>query len=297
MQWLPGAQIIAATTAGGSYIDVPWRVILHTTEGTSIEGAISAYRRHGGWPHMTVDIGQRRIVQHYPFSVSARALKNTAGGVETNRARAIQIEIVGQAARMHELGAEDLKWLGGTVLRPIVEAFAIPKSAPAFVPYPQSYGLKASQRMGRDKWLAGGFVAAHQHVPENDHGDAGAIDIAAVLSHAYPSSEENDMDAEARGWLEDTRGWAEELFKIATATAGANDPSGKPITDHWVVRYTLAELRKLAETVESLSEKVAALEAPTLDVDSGEVAAMIVDSLNDDLAERVADLLAERLAS
>src|SRR5690606_3658218 len=51
-----------------------------------------------------------------------------------------------------------------------------------FRPYPQSYGLKARQRMSGDQWETYRGWCGHQHVPENDHGDPGAVDIANLLA-------------------------------------------------------------------------------------------------------------------
>ena len=46
-------------------------------------------------PHFTIDLRDGEIHQHISLAEAARALKNTSGGVETNRAGTIQIEIIG----------------------------------------------------------------------------------------------------------------------------------------------------------------------------------------------------------
>lgn len=191
--WLAGAQIQPATHAGGEYDpSFPWRVVLHSTEGVSAEGAEGAYRGTGSWPHLTVDPGRRRIAQHYPLEVAARALEHPGGTPPTNGARAIQVEIVGDAVDMPDMPAADLAWLGDAVLRPLLAWTGAPAAAVAHWPgYPASYGLHAGQRMTDAEWRAFSGVCGHMHVPHNDHGDPGAIDIVALLGTDDHPQEEN----------------------------------------------------------------------------------------------------------
>jgi hypothetical protein len=77
--WLDGFERIAADRAGGTYIACPPKGLLHRTEGSSIDGAIGAFRTTGSWPTITADSDARRKVQHYPLSISARALAHPQG--------------------------------------------------------------------------------------------------------------------------------------------------------------------------------------------------------------------------
>jgi hypothetical protein len=75
----------------------PAKGLLHTTQGSSIEGALSVFRVHYA-PNFTVGADAKkkvRILQHAPLGVMGHALANKAGGVETNRVVRAQIEIVG----------------------------------------------------------------------------------------------------------------------------------------------------------------------------------------------------------
>lgn len=74
------------------------RAVQHTTEGSSVEGALAAYRAKRSAATFTVgyDLKRKpRIVQHVPLGNAARSLINSEGGVETNRACIAQIELVG----------------------------------------------------------------------------------------------------------------------------------------------------------------------------------------------------------
>ena len=188
MDWLPEAKRIPADRAGGTYSkDVLFRLVLHTTEGTSIAGAVAAYTKHGSWPHLTIDARKREVVQHYQFQIAARALKRPRGTVATNGASAIQVEIVGYAKDSPNWPAEDVVWLGKT-LGPIFDAFRIGRYSPNFVG-PEAGTIAtvtAPQRMSPADWLAFNGVAGHQHIPSNDHWDPGRFQIARFLMATAP---------------------------------------------------------------------------------------------------------------
>ncbi len=102
--WLDGYEHrpIEGCTGPGTYVEGnPWRWVMHTTEGgnCSINGLIPFFQgRPCSTPHFAIDPCQRRKVQFIRTSWSAAALKNLGGGVETNRAHAIQTEVTGRAA-------------------------------------------------------------------------------------------------------------------------------------------------------------------------------------------------------
>jgi hypothetical protein len=94
--FLPGVKRVPGNHAG-TFVPSPPKLVWHTTEGSSIDGAIGAYRQHNSWPHFTLDTNSGRLVQHLPMNRAGRALEHRRGTVETNRAHAIQVELVGSA--------------------------------------------------------------------------------------------------------------------------------------------------------------------------------------------------------
>jgi hypothetical protein len=166
------------------------KLLLHDTEGSTIEGALGAYRKNNSWPTLTVDCRRRRVVRHLSDRVAARSLRNRSGGVETNRDGTvlIQIEIVGFANNRDGsmfAGREDYLWFGREVVGPLCRRNDIPlTSTVRWVAYPDSYGTGAPQRLSGAQWDAYSGILAHQHAPENDHGDTGLIDIATILTAA-----------------------------------------------------------------------------------------------------------------
>lgn len=167
-----------------------WKALLHGTESSALPG----YDGGAKAPHFTVvpDKTTRtvKVYQHFDTGRPSRALRNLAGGVETNRERVIQIEIVGTsdpraAGAMILLSAAPRWLLDGLarLMRWIEQAHGIPRvSTPRpWLPYPSSYGATRA-RMTGPEWDDFSGWCGHQHAPENTHGDPGDIDITYLLS-------------------------------------------------------------------------------------------------------------------
>jgi hypothetical protein len=185
--WYPEAMVNKAVKSGGSFIDgVPFRGVLHTTEGRSFSPRKDSY---GGWhtayPHFTLiqtDTGVA-IFQHLPIDVAARALKNKRGGVQTNRARTIQIEIVGKAAESSDFSEQMLTAISSWMRWVEAETGVLPIAPLEFIGW-EGAGEAAKSRMSSNEWMAFNGWCGHQHVPENDHWDPGRINIGRLLMTA-----------------------------------------------------------------------------------------------------------------
>jgi hypothetical protein len=188
--WHPNAIRAVGRHAGAHASDAGWKIIHHTTEGSSAAGAIAAYRGHGGWPHFTAEwTGSRlRLYQHLPLSVAARALKNGPEAGETNRARAVQIEHVGFAATSESW--PKARYAAIAALCRWIEAQT---GCPAETLPGTVWGTDRPPRLSGSAFHRGRGHAAHQHVPGNDHWDWGQGNIALVL----------DEDDDARRTLKD----------------------------------------------------------------------------------------------
>lgn len=177
---MPGARLVVPTAvAAGGYVGGPYRGVIHTTEVKTYRASTSSYYGHQSWPHATID--EHAVWQHFPINRSARALKNLSGGVETNRLSAVQCEVVWKAAEIRSLPAatfENLRrWM-----RWVESAVGVARVGARFVgPEASPYGLHAPQRFSTALWQSFNGWCGHQHVPENDHWDPGALDIAALL--------------------------------------------------------------------------------------------------------------------
>lgn len=168
----------------GPMMDTPWRGVLHTTEGKTYAGAAAAYAK-GVAPHFTVsfETGKFKVWQHIPINRSARSLSNISGGVETNRTRCVQIEVVAFAATAGTLQREYLDGIG-KLMRWVEANTTIKRTAPKF--YTDTDGIVLARdtspiRMSPVNWLKFNGWCGHQHVPENSHWDPGAIDMAYLM--------------------------------------------------------------------------------------------------------------------
>ena len=200
-------------------------IVWHSTEGTTLPdyngGAIA--------PNLTAapNFAAQRLdwYQHFDFDTSSRALRNLAGGVQTNTLNVTQVEIVGTCdptthAKWVRVGTPHLYTpeLPDWAIRDLA-AFArwahdqhgVPLSSGLeFRAYPGSYG-NSSVRMTDAQWNAFSGHCGHQHVPENDHGDPGAFPMAAILTAAKNGTPEEDDVALTN----------DEINKVATASAVA----------------------------------------------------------------------------
>lgn len=194
LDWLVGAEYVPGE--GGTHVAAQGgaRAVWHSTEGPTLDGAIAALRAKRAWSTLTWEPTTGRIAQHLPASASARSVQNLSGGVETNRyGIVIQIEVVAFAA--HPFTDGPLIGLDRIVgfLRTNGVPDVWPMGAPlAYGPDPRRPGITpAAYGMGNgtrdvNTWLTQGGHYAHSQVPENDHGDPGAIDIGKIVQGAAP---------------------------------------------------------------------------------------------------------------
>jgi hypothetical protein len=166
--------------SSGAYVGGPFKIVHHTTEGSTASGAIGAYRSNRSDPHFTVD--RTTIYQHIDTGVAARALKNLSGGVQTNKDSAVQIEVVGFAGR-----SKDRSTLNkvARLCRWIETIHGIPKVWPNGFPKNGSTDPGGHNR-NKINWDTKGGHYGHSQIPENDHWDPGytssEIDIIMGVS-------------------------------------------------------------------------------------------------------------------
>lgn len=201
MAWYPGANTSVRGTSPGGYTQGPWKILLHTTEGGSANGAFSAYRANGTWPHFTVDHGT--VYQHLDTATAGSALRNLSGGVETNRSHAVQIEMVGYAGK-----AKDPAMLAlvAAVCAWIADVHGVPYEWPSGRPM----GSGGPHNRSVDNWNTRGGWYGHSQAPESDHWDPGylsddelAILMGEPMEPAHTFINGQDVTTTVRSWLAD----------------------------------------------------------------------------------------------
>lgn len=174
--------------SGGSYIGAPWRFVVHTTETTGVPG----YNTGRSAPHITYNPKTRTYTQHTELTTAARALKNAPGGVETNRANALQLEVVCYSAKTVADQSLTRLWVGHLPEHVYADLHQLRDWVTA------EYGIKAEwpgrQALSYSQANAPGFrftgpawntfngFCGHQHVGDgNTHWDPGAFDWTRFL--------------------------------------------------------------------------------------------------------------------
>jgi hypothetical protein len=178
----PFAKFEEITGPVGDYLGGPFKIVHHTTEGTSYAGAKAAYKAKRVDPHFTV--AGEDIFEHIDTGKSARALRNDPGGVQTNRDSAVQIEVVAFAGKPKDIAtlrsvAKLCRW--------IEETHGIEQTWPNGPPRASTNGHDpGGHNRSSATWDASGGHYGHSQVPENNHWDPGytAAELAIVTPDA-----------------------------------------------------------------------------------------------------------------
>jgi hypothetical protein len=282
---------------GGDVMEVNV-VCLHTTEGRTLP----TYGGGASAPNLTAvpDFGAKRLkwYQHFDIDRSSRALVNLSGGVQTNTLNVVQVELTGTcdpathrkwqaAGQAHIYWPEAPDWALNDVADFLAWAntqHGVPLVGPAKWPaYPTSYANGGGQRMTFTEWEGFKGVCGHMHVPENTHGDPGAIDFARLIALAKGQSVPEPVPEEDTVALtdDDIKKIGRQVVTGANGMKAPDDP-----TTEWAVSSYLGLTYRTARTI---AAEVAAIRRQ---VDTLTVGGVDLDAL----ATKVADKLAARLA-
>lgn len=163
----PFAQWMPLPWSAGHYVAGPFRIVHHTTEGSTAAGAFATYQQKHDIPHFTVD--DHIIYQHLDTDVAATALAHPAGTVETNRLSAVQFELVGFAGKPKSKASLTNV---GRLCRWIESTHGVPTVWPNGFPNPPVNGKDPGHHnRNQQNWRTQGGHYGHCHVPVNVHWD------------------------------------------------------------------------------------------------------------------------------
>jgi hypothetical protein len=215
--WLPGWTPYLFNLRGKPYqFTHNPKGCLHTTEGSSIAGALSAYAPYP--PHGIYDWRSRERLQHIPLSLASYSAMD---GNDDDYM--IQIELVGFAAESRFWPAEAWRNIAEDVIKPIEDHFGVPRRALGFKDARDGISppLATASSPIRLGWAAlrdySGWLG-HQHLPAPDeHWDPGAIQISRAfeLIGGSAAGKDDDMPVLAVG---DVR--TKDVYKITTTPKG-----------------------------------------------------------------------------
>lgn len=272
----PDAIYVGNGQSGGSYVGTPWRIVLHTTETSGMPG----YSGGGSAPHVTYDPGSGIFIQHTEFTTAARALANPAGGVQTNRANALQIEIIAYSDKSIADQQPYRQWIGDLTdgqyqeLADFLRWLCVDAEIPFVVRLPRPkalYGVSSPSRMSPAAWNAYSGLCGHFEVPENSHWDTGALDILRLVNLIKEGDE--DMTPADRALLDNLHAMFNSKSTDAPPWGGSNwadylnDPwQGPPTSDPGPLNtVTHVQMAKIYAT---LVAKIKEVSAPGADVEA-----------------------------
>lgn len=189
---------------GQAYIPLgdAYQVVLHTTEGTSVDGAWNTLNSNGSAPHFLV--GEGRIVQMRPLDVQAATLRDNASDPGHPNEGRIQIEAV---FRVGDIGLRPHRMVPGTfgplvhLARYLKDELGIPLARPGGWPddlrQDDPGGVWAGNNSRRKSRRADGFRGwvGHIEIPDQSptwHWDPGSFEYAALFEAAEVLGGEGD---------------------------------------------------------------------------------------------------------
>lgn len=223
----------------GRYNGGPYKIVHHTTEGSTAQSAFDAYKANMSDPHFTLD--HVTIYQHIDTGTAARSLENLDGGVDTNRDSAIQIEVVGYAGRPKD------KWTLlnlARLCRWLEKEHAIPKEWPNGFPKPPKNGKDPGGHNRNSKnWDTKGGHFGHCHVPENTHWDPAYTQAEVDLLMAAEFDNKGTLlnpDQPAIAGFDPESAEGEAVFTVIEDhhSVGADDAPGEGAVDPLLAAIT-----------------------------------------------------------
>jgi hypothetical protein len=179
-------QITNCTGPGTMSDGYSWAIVLHSTESPpgSIDGINNLFRsKPCSAPHFCIDpMGTHRRMQYIPWHWSACALKGGRSGWQTNRGRAVQVEICGYARESPTWDDDCLYQIADWIVDCMNDG--VPINPHQISDMSQFRGTLATehapQRMSPERWKPFGGITAHVEIPFNDHWDCGQINSLRI---------------------------------------------------------------------------------------------------------------------
>jgi hypothetical protein len=191
--WLAGWIPVMNPRSGGGtyatdYYGYPYRIILHTMESRGMGNPAT----HQYPPHLWYNPATREKVQTVPLDRAGFALYQGGDAPHyTNKARALQVELVGYAEEAGSWPDQYLVNIAQDVVAPLCQWVASQGgrinlgNVPLPGAIPNSAREDAPQRFDPQVWADFDGLAAHRHVPMgDDHWDTGALDLRRIARYA-----------------------------------------------------------------------------------------------------------------
>lgn len=317
--YCPGAIRISGGSGSGAMAGGLARATWHSYEAPynllAAQGMQSLIRA-GNDLHICFNPITGEYAQGLPANVGGKGLVNLSGGGETNRMGVvnIQVEVVAYAERPFTLDITPAGLKSLHIITDWMQTWGIPKEWPDGPPvaYASSYPPSHYPRSVTN-WRTRAGHYAHSQVPENTHGDPGAVDITKFFTASVPAvrpTGEDRMTLIRHGvndvyWTNGAHVAHVPNPGVATELAGytGQDLTKLPVASAGVMQWLqdsmtdTADLASFAVKVDALTAKVdvlsisaiaaavvAALPAPSTGVFP--TVEQIATAVNDEIARR-----------
>jgi len=268
-EWCPGAEVISSSHNGGSMVGGPPRFVVHSYEAdpakVSAAAGARALIKAGNEVHLVFNPLSGDLVQILPASVAGRGLVNLPGGVQTNREgdTCVQVEVIAFAVNPFTRYMTDAGWARWATVMDWVVSHGVHRRWPAGPP--PAYPSGSSPR-NPTVWTGQSGLFGHSQVPENTHGDPGAVN-ADRLAQAGEDMPLTTADANlvvdtlmsrmvSTGWHQaDGRYHPNDPEPVAVAKMWADSYAGGLMIRHGTADALVAEIVKaLPQSVSVISD-------------------------------------------
>ena len=234
---------------------MPRTLVLHTTEGSTIAGAVATMKANRSWSNWVCDPATGGLMTLTDSERGDRSLRNLSGGVETNNRPGVwQLEIVGFAANV-PIYDEDWYRTLGRIIVDICNSKAIPKVFPHPFTDDAGYGTNGAVRLTAAQWSACEGIVGHQHVPENLHWDPGRIDRVIPYVTGDSMAHDEDQIRRLQRFLR-SQGKTTRLVPVDIGTTG---PAGDGVDGQFgekTASAAIVSILKLEDRIRALTDEL-----------------------------------------
>jgi hypothetical protein len=241
--YLPGWTFVDLGPSGGPYDESAHpKGCVHTTEGSSLAGAETAYWDYP--PHLGYDPKSRTKHQYVRLDLYSYAFK----GSESDDEFIVQIETVGFAADTHNWPDEWYRNFGEDVIAPLREVFGIPDEYLRFYRQDEDIVLATPSspiRLSDSEFRSFSGWLGHQHVPAPDsHWDPGGFLMDKALEYS------RDSGGFLMGLNQNEQEQVRDQVAYMTSGKGGGWPAGQGFLDSW--SSVMARLESIETKVDQL---------------------------------------------
>lgn len=175
--WHPMAKRVRMPDAGPMQEGGP-KLVVHTAEGKDLDTIIRVLRAKDAAPHFILGSHneRRQLVQCIPINKAAKALEHPRGP-ETNRANAIQVEVLEYAKNAQNWDPDLYRYLRLLLLW-CHRHGGVPQEA-----HHPFFGQPGYHRLSPNGWVKASGVVGHCHAPNQDsgHWDPGNLPVERII--------------------------------------------------------------------------------------------------------------------